>query len=877
MTAASQIPFWIYEQALTRHYLGADGPEGTVPLEFIDASGRQIARAMGRPDEEGEDALKDFVRVVSRPRLIDDLRHGTAPTPPAGMNVMGCFNYLVLSCHIASVSPDVAHSDRYRDRLQVLLGLGKGVSELGGLAKLWKRAQQWCQYRCDRGEPFRPILLPDPGTMTQIGYALRISFPSRGDIKRMERLFDSRAIRKAPTVREVVAAVRSETTVRPWSQGFSRAFDDFSSRWLAGERLLEDHPFWIAVGELRRHDGEGRDDRIFELELRAGFDGEPSYSITSDAPEILRALSIEPDVERTQEVPSIDVTVTQMLALFDECPRSLPSGLRKCHSEGAIPFSETTWGIWHAQRAPTGASVRMLAREGIGRPRATGEERHRTWTLGPRMSCSDADAFLASLRGVPPERSGIAGARITGGIRMGEVYLGRPAFLPTIGVVVGCDASIVPVGATDGTVAADVEGDVVALSCTAPVDGVWRLSVRERGIVRAQPSFVFEPEARERAAVPIDDLSPGWRPEEPDPIGGVSTEVQLVPGEVAPHTTSTVLLDLLEALYASGGRGWSEQDVVQTIKTCLPDRFAGWDVLRLLVDSGWLEARVCNRWKARRWYLVPPRLVVYRSGEVLLEGAAPAALRRRFRDIASAMGAPSRSRAAPSDWSVPSSLADVRDPKAFADALGVPSTDTVTTVPSHDLPIEFEPTLYNDERRFVSWTWDWGWKRFVSRGVIRHPDVTLEQLSTIRPCAADIYRIVRSGRVERLLDGRNAAILVAHRLAGVPLFRFDASAGVIERVSGEGALPTTIARYLRLRNGCGPGLDFADDGGRRFVALCQPSDAVLLKGLLGDALDGVTTAASRPDELLRTIALGRSRGLARCRPLPGRWIGAARC
>ncbi len=157
-------PFWVHELALTRHYLGTDGPEGSLPLAFLDASGRQIARALGRPDEQADAALESFIGIFTQSRLVDALRDGYVAVAPAGHQVMGWFSYLVLTCHIASVSPSVAASDRFRDRLQLRLGLHRGISELGGIARLWERAQRWCEARHREGQSIRQIALPDPAT-----------------------------------------------------------------------------------------------------------------------------------------------------------------------------------------------------------------------------------------------------------------------------------------------------------------------------------------------------------------------------------------------------------------------------------------------------------------------------------------------------------------------------------------------------------------------------------------------------------------------------------------------------------------------------------------------------------------------------------------
>lgn len=857
MTAAAS-PFWAHEMALTRHYLGTEGPEGSLPLAFLDASGRQIARALGRPDEQADAALEAFIRIFTPTRLVYALRDGHVAPAPAGLPVMGWFSYLVLTCHVASVSPNVAASDRFRDRLQVRLGLDRGISELSGIAELWKRARDWCEFRHQSGQQIRQIALPDPGTATQIGHSLRISFPARSDLRRMERLFGSLAIGRPPAPDRVVALVRSEIADRTWSQGFLRAFDDFSTRFRAGDRLLEDHPFWIAIRGLSKPPTARGAQRVFELGFHANFDGSASYFVKTDDPEALRALSVE--TNPGCEPPSIDLNLSDMLSLLEGGMLWVPPPIRRCHAEGAIPFSEASWGVWSGQRTPEGANVRLLLRADVARPAAVAIDPAAAWVLGPPVSSEAADTFLATLRGQPPDRSGLVGVRIGGGIRMDDAYLGRPRFLPHVGTGPGCSVAIAPFGTTVGTIGVEAAGAVVELSCPAPLDGVWRLDVMERGTVRARPSLAFEPDARLAARRSVDDLATDWRPEEPDPLGCSPQAVARIDSDGDQVRTDAALLDLLEALYASGAGGWAEGVVAGIVGTCLPERFAGWDALRLLADSGWLVARVSKRWRARRWYLVPPHLTAFpSSGTVVLEGAATARLRKTFIEVGAAMASTIQTRAVAADWSIPTLSARTSDPVAFAAAVGLPLMEATANLPPTEHTLKYDDTLYGDQRRNVGSTWDWARSRFTGHAGGKRSAVVLERLATARPSAADIYRISVDGGTVQLLDGRNAAIALAHRTAAVPLFTFDGRGSILRRVAGEGALPSVVARYLRLRNGCGPGLDFGTHG-RGYVAKCQASDARMLKAWMGSALEGVDDGPAVRDRMLRALALGRSRG-----------------
>ncbi len=325
--------------ALLEVRVGADTPlsrcrrtGGATKLEYIDASEREIARALGRPGRRSRGSHEWLSGGIPHAGLVEALRHGRAPRVPVGLHVMGWFNYLLLSCHAAALSPSVAHSDRFRDRLQARLGLEQGLSELSGLATLWERAERWCRHRHGLGEPIRLISLPDPGNMSQIGYTVRIAFPSRLDLRRMERLFQNLPPRARATADTVVAAVRSVLAERGWSQGFRRAFDDFARRRHDGERLLEDHPFWIAVRNLERPGAAADKAPHVQLELRTDFEGEATYTVTTASAVILDALGGAAAPFAADDVQSVDITEAQLLSFLGDGPHGLPDGLRRCHA-----------------------------------------------------------------------------------------------------------------------------------------------------------------------------------------------------------------------------------------------------------------------------------------------------------------------------------------------------------------------------------------------------------------------------------------------------------------------------------------------------------------------------------------------------------------
>lgn len=854
MTASGPSSFWKFEEAFTRHYLGTDGPEGSAPLEFVDASQRRIAIALGRDHEDPDRVAADFLSIFTRQGLVDAFTHGFASRPPASLQVSGYLNYLLLSCYVASASPDIAESGRFHERLPDLLGLEQGISSLRGLADIWRKAERWCARSNDAGAEIRRIVLPNPGAMSRIGYSIRISFPSRHDLGRMERLVTGMPATTSPAA--VVSAVNADLGRHAWSQGFLRAFGDFARRHRAGERLLADHPFWLGLENARRPDQDvSAEDASFALVVSTDLDGRDQYSLTTSDPSVLATVGLEHD-----DVVTVHLSLREVLRLLASAHPSVPKALKDCYAEGVVPFVELGWGTWTAQRDPAGSKARVLIRGNlIGTPPdAAGRQ---VWEHLRPARGEDIEALLSKVRGDRRAADNLTRLTVFGGIRIGRAFLGRRMVLPSVKAVEGCDASTAPLGDVTGKLIASSAGAEVKLSCEEPIEGVWRIAVSENGVVRSAPALAFERDAHE-LVLPDPERLPGWRVDEPEPAG--SSEIGIAPfGALRAITTDTNLLDdLLEAIYAGGAKGWTEQRIVPLIASAVPRAGATWDVLRLLADSGWLLARSSRNWRSRRWFVTPNRLVAYAgSSEVVLDGAAPVATRRRFKTAAEECGGRVIQCGSGSDWSLPSHIASECDPAALARAMDLPLVFAAARLPPADKVLRFDQTLYTERHRHVGSTWSWSKGRFVSRAEFGTHDVTVERLETAKPNAADIYRVRKGGVLVGLLDGRSAAILTACAMAAAPMFRFLPAEGAIQRSTSEGGLPHQVVQFLRLRNRCNPWIDFRPDGSWRYRLPCSEHDARTLKSMLGKAFDGGFVEVEAADPL-KVVVMTRLRGRA---------------
>ncbi|WNJ89601.1 hypothetical protein [Bosea sp. 685] len=866
MTLPNMTPFWRWEEALTRHYLRSDGGFGSAPLSFLDVSGVELARAVGKGPSEAAEALEGFLKIFERKALIDALTHGQSLPPPIGLRVPGFFSYLVLSCHVASVAPEVASSGDYRDRLQDILKMGQGIRSLTGLRLLWEKLPRWIESKRSTGQGYRNVVLPDYGTMKQIGYSIRIAFPSRHDLGKMNRLFGHFGDLPSPSASELISIVVPELGLN-WSAGFLHAFNDFHARRQLGERLLADHPFWVGVLGLRQAAPGPGVDATFEIDLTTDSDGQHAYSVRTDIGRVIQRLTGQVQLSSDQDVVSIAAARDEILDLLASPPPSVPPSLARSFADGVLPFSEIEWGLWRAERVPTGANVRLLVRDDHLRKHDLPRAGKDGWCLLDGVTHAQALGVIHRLTGRRPDPAPeLARVRVAGGIRMDKAYLGRPGFLPVIEAAEGCAATPTAFDGSHGSVTASIDGRLVRLAADGPIEGVWRIAVAEGGVVQAEPNLVFEPHAREFPFIEPDELADGWRPDEPSLTACTPSAVDLVDPHWAGGVTDAAFMDLLEAVFAKGRRGWSEQDIVGLIAPRLPTPYAVWDVLQLLADSGWMEPRVSRHWRARRWFLRPPRLLAYPKGDaLLLDGAVPELTRRRFERTAKEMGGTVEWRRSAAGWAIPSGNVKGTQPEAFAAAMQMDLRRAQVEVPLQGSAIQFRPTLYSENHRIVASSWNWSSGRFAKGDRADAGAVRLERLTTLKPNAADVYRVTTGNDVKHLLDGRSAAILMAHRLAGKPAFRFIGDQGLVERLSLAGALPVQITRYLMLRNGCGPALDFANLGARRYVTGCRPEDATILSGWLGATFEMPKWTSDNRQDILRSLVLGRARGTARSR------------
>lgn len=855
-----------WELALVRHYLRSDGPFGSAPLAFVDATSEELARAVGCGAADADDVRNAFLGSFGSPLLVRDVLAGASRPTFAGGEAPGWFRYLVLSCLVAAAETGSGSDGVYRERLRALLGAETTISDLRGLPLLWGRLVAWCEARRRDGEPFRLVVLPDRGHMTQIGESVRIAFPSRSDRLRLLQLAAGRDPADFASPVSVVRFVRNRLDGLPWSEGFVAAFLDFETRYRRGERLLADHPFWLltertltSVGGADEHSAAG-----ISVRLVADLDDETLVQLSAGTP--IPGLELKPDPEAGF---SCTVATDAMIELVGAASRlggaGRLRGVAAALDRGLMPFVETSWGVWTFSASPEFGPLRVLGRHGAIRPSAVSgawQPAADGWWLSPPIAIGVYEEILIRSGRLPEPSDALRSLLIGGGVRTGSCLLGRPTFLPTVAAPGGATLALQPLRVERGELhlAADARGPT-SLVADGPVAGAWRLTAREIGGrgTENEMRLSFVDRAFEHDVVgggPTD----GWENEVEVLAGSGTFGAGTIdaPAEASSKDT-TRRDDLLEAVYAGGAGGWSEAELVPLLQRAAGvDGPRPWDVLRALREGGWVEPRLALRWGARRWLLRPLRLRRRDVRTALLDGSWCATTRDRFETACRRSGAALEVRSGRGPWSVPTVVVRSDDLAGLAAETGVPIVDElpIGAAPAPDCwPSAVHPLV----NRIVAGVWCWERGRFLASVSEAEGRVRLERWARPRGDARDIYRISGGRGADLVLESRTAAILEAHRRAGVPLLQWAGSELV--RLRKEGNLPVEIVGALRCAHLASSGPIRRETGEWTYAYPCSRSDARDLATVFGASVAG-STSGSHPAPYRLSRKLGpRGRAL----------------
>ncbi len=219
-------------------------------VRTVDVTEAFIAGVADESADQGELIQDDFLDLFhvgpSRARALFDvelqLPRGGVPTD----STPSFFGQLYLSCIVASATKETHAEGNFRRRLAKILGLDTHLDYLsrGGLPSLWGALKDWSERASAAGRPIRPLILPDVGNETIIGYSKRLAFPSYSDQTRLARLMVENDLSTDSPVQDILAAVGSQRT--SFSDRFREEARRFRIAASSPGRSAIDTPFWAA-------------------------------------------------------------------------------------------------------------------------------------------------------------------------------------------------------------------------------------------------------------------------------------------------------------------------------------------------------------------------------------------------------------------------------------------------------------------------------------------------------------------------------------------------------------------------------------------------------------------------------------------------------
>jgi hypothetical protein len=835
MTAGFPTDYLEWETALTRHFLSI-GEGDASPLRSFEVTDYTLSDALGVQHEFREGVVEAFrsTFVTREDRLFDALQHAEY-RKYSGDEIPGCFAYLALTMLVEGMIDPDASGHEFRPKLASFLRTRRTFSNLAGINRMWLELDGWLNVRAREGLPFRTLELPPAEEWrNQIGYSVRLSFPSRKDKSVVQRFLDDNdGVLGSPLMfldrfRRVADGSKSSAYLKA-------AYQDFQRSYLTGHRALADHRFWRLVQAISL----GRKTIApFELSLEMVRDEDDLWSFAvSDATsgrllgsygtlaEAVEACSARDDHELMRAINLGVIFFRQIGHARWEAMPILAEGL-----------SKVIVGLSHSVAGKIGTNLGPLERSG-------------GWSLSRIVPAGSAQDRIGAFVRLPKPEEQIRSVRVFGGVRSAGEWLGRPSFLPKV----SADASGLAIaprgGVNDGTIRCEEDvGGTYAIRSEKPLDGAYVVQPTadpDHASPSWSRSLTFVRDAHVHRALNVAKGSPvaEWadvakmREKAASPPEGWS--------ELDPK-----LSDLIETVYAGGASGWDESELIPLLSDVLSGEAGPWDMLRCLHEASMLEPFLKPTWKGRTWMLRRPTLASQDSpiGRlVVVDGGIGARQTEDFRVAVDAMGGRAFRAAGAAKWSPPLVGATGVEPQELASRL---RWAVGTAEVPGDAPACFAQTQISHELYAAASHWSWKKRRFVTTR-----DDDGEALRVTRWKSSrdhDVYVVVGRGKEFRHVS-RQAAIAQAHVLRGVPMFTFDD--GRLVRSTAEGALPIPVAAWLRYRSlrNSGP------SGRSGYSYSASAADLAKLRRLL----PGILSGEGQQSALDAANVLRRSGGKAR--------------
>jgi hypothetical protein len=817
------------EQRLVAHYLRTDGPCGAGALRFIDASAAELQEALGIV-EVSPTGVFDVLAAGcgGESQIADVLANGWNRSWP-DRETPGFFRYLVLTCAVVAAADDNRETQDFGRNLQIRLGSSRTFDRTG-IPALWRRLKTWCNQHHRIGWPVREVDLPKgKPSEVHIGVTNAVTFPNWRDIRHLRSELERRPALANSLRAPVDAAVRlcgEVTSEGRYSKWMIEASKEYESLYYSSAKLLHLHRFWAVVCRALNRTRPRRVASSVKLriELLWGV-------IVADTRLRLSLVDQEGSEVAVAAFPFEVAVGANTDSVF---PKNTPheSALTKWRAlfrSGSVPFVQERIGEWLAStRSPSRneswvylldtSRFRQLIDLGICPVRRLSD----AWSLlGPtdqagaqrihRQLGLDTDAQLELT----------ASFELLSGVTTTRGYLGRPSLLPRIrregaGVVTVTPADSTQVSAT----LVNVSERELRLKSDEPLDGLYRVRLEEKSpggqALALELRARFTPDAPEHPEIKQGDDVRWLRIPEAAERYWVSQRAASITRMDESPAIGTVderdrLDDLLELIYARGRAGWSEGDLVEEVRVVFPGP-SPWDVLRCLEESTWLTRTISTTWRATRYWLNPPRLVVTGAGfgsRVLLLGSASKAVRRRFVATVTTLRGQPQSFLGLGPCSPQLLTALDVSPELLADELGWQL---------QDLPVAGRaagPTCWPNEavdvgKHQLVARWNWSVGRFTSDLEKDAPhQAGVSRWRRTEGDRPDLFSVDVRGRRVLVTRSRTVAIAEGYRLIRRPMFR--TADQVLLRNASEGHLPLPLARWLMSAALCNPGPVYMQD------------------------------------------------------------------
>jgi hypothetical protein len=822
-----------WETVLTRHFLSI-GEGDASPLRSFEVTDFTLTEAAGLEFELRERVVEAFRSMLAdrEDTLVRALQHSEYRRF-SGDEIPGWFTYLALTMLVEGMVDPDASSHQFRPKLASFLKLDRKFSVLSGINSMWVDLEKWLGDRAQKGLPFRTLELPPSEEWrNQIGYSVRLSFPSRKDKSVVQHfLAENPGILDSPL--QFLDRFRRVADGSKSSAYLTSAYRDFSRSYANRHRALSDHRFWRLVQAISL----GRKTSSpFELLLEMVRDEDDLWSF------------VVSDATTGRWIGSYGTLAHAVAA----CSAKEGHDLMRAIDLGVVFFRQTGHARWEAMpiladglsRVIVGLSQRVAARVGV---KLGPLERSGDWSLSGAVPAGTAQDRLGAIVKLPKPEEQIRNVRVFGGVRSLGEWLGRPSFLPNV----AADASGLAIaprgGVNDGTIRCEEKAaGTYAIRSEKPLDGPfvvqpaadeghaspsWSRSltfVRDAHVHRSSQAAKGMPVAewsdvatmRDKVAAPVE----GWC-------------------QIDPR-----LDDLIEAVYAGGLSAWNEGELVPMIADVLSGDASPWDVLRSLQEATMLEPYFRPGWKGRTWTLRRPTLASLGSsakGLVVVDGCIGARLTEDFREAVAAAGGTAFRSQGVAKWSPPFVGATEVDPADLTSRLRW-SAGTVD-VPG-EAPTSFVQTHISYEFYAPASYWSWKRRHFVTVRDDEGEAVRVMRWRNSGDRDHDVYVVVARGQEFRFA-ARQAAIVHAHVLRRTAMFAVDD--GTIVRSSGEGALPIPIASWLRYRSLANSGTSKR----RHYAYPARPANLTKLVGMLPHIIE-----ADAPQSAVQAANFSRRSG-----------------